>query len=248
MVNLCIGRNSFYFGNRTIRKHRIDSRIVSATFITLTKGKNQMKRITLILILLLSSSTCFAIVNFTSKTGNLVMREVSVDGSTVYDSVTLQLDLANGTFTILDATLKDTSFSETALEIMTFNGVKVDFMGCSLSEYNQISCMTKVTSINKDQAMAAAGASNVYPPSSSTAASPSKLFDNLGNEYSPSTVTALDQSGSDSLRFNMIQGVPVKVKFIFNNINPTATSISAFQPSFAPVTGVFSGNFRNIAF
>lgn len=207
-----------------------------------------MKKIALILTLLLSSSACFAIVNFTSNTGNLVMREVSVDGSTVYDSVTLQLNLANGTFTILDATLKDTSFSEAALDTMTFNGVKLDFMGCSLSGYNQISCMTKITSINKDQAMAAAGASNVYPPSSSTAASPSKLFDNLGNEYSPSTVTALDQSGSDSLRFNMIQGVPVKVKFIFNNINPAATSISAFQPSFAPVTGVFSGNFRNIAF
>ena len=50
-----------------------------------------MKKLALILTLLLSSSTCFAIVNFTSETGNLVMREVSVDGSTVYDSVTLQL-------------------------------------------------------------------------------------------------------------------------------------------------------------
>jgi hypothetical protein len=207
-----------------------------------------MKKIVLILTLLLSSSTCFAIVNFTSKTGNLVMREVSVDGSTVYDSVTLQLNLTNGTFTILDATLKDTSFSETALDTMTVNGVKLDFMGCALSGYNQISCMTKVTSINKDQTIGVAGTSNTYIVSSSSSVSPSTLFDNLGNEYNPSTVSALDQSGSYNLYFNMIQGVPVKVKFIFNNINPAATSISAFQPSFAPETGVFSGNFRNIAF
>ena len=199
-----------------------------------------MKKIALILTLLLSSSTCFAIVNFTSSTGNLVMREVSVDGSTVYDSVTLQLNLATGTFTILDATLKDTSFSETALDTMTFNGVKVDFMGCALSGYNQISCMTKVTSINKDQKMIVSGYDRYILPS--------KLFDNLSSEYQPSTVTALDQSGSGSLTFNIIQGVPVKVKFIFNDINPVATSISAFQPRFAPDTGAFTGNFRDIEF
>lgn len=199
-----------------------------------------MKKIALILTLLLSSSTCFAIVNFTSKTGNLVMREVSVDGSTVYDSVTLQLNLANGTFTILDATLKDTSFSETALDTLTHNGVKVDFMGCALTGYNQISCMTKVTSINKDQKMIASGSDRFILPS--------KLFDNLSNEYNPSTVTALDQSGSSSLTFNIIQGVPVKVKFIYNNINPAAISISAFKPRFAPDTGAFTGNFRDIEF
>jgi len=205
-----------------------------------------MKKIALILTLLLSSSTCFAIVNFTSETGNLVMREVSVDGSTVYDSVTLQLNLATGTFTILDATLKDTSFSETALDTLTFNGVKVDFMGCALTGYNQISCMTKVTSINKDQKMTAGGTASLYTVDGLS--TPSKLFDNLGNEYSPSTVTALDQSNSGYLEFNIIQGVPVKVKFIFNDINPSATSISTFQPTFIPDTGKFSGNFRDIEF
>lgn len=201
-----------------------------------------MKKIALILTLLLSSSTCFAIVNFTSKTGNLVMREVSVDGSTVYDSVTLQLNLANGTFTILDATLKDTSFSETALDTMTFNGVKLDFMGCALSGKNQISCMTEITSINKDQKIRVFGEGTVINNF------PSELFDNLSNEYSPSTVTALDQSGSGFLDFNIIQGVPVKVKFIYNNINPAATSISAFKPYFIPETGAFEGNFRDIEF
>ncbi len=199
-----------------------------------------MKKIALILTLLLSSTTCFAIVNFTSSDGTLVMREVSVDGSTVYDSVTLQLNLANGTFTVLDATLKDTSFSETALDTTTFNGVKVDFMGCALSGKNQITCKTKVTSINKDQKMEVEGYnSDRYL---------SKLFDNLSNEYHPSTVTALDKSASSYLTFNIIQGVPVEVKFIYNNINPSATSISAFQPYFYPDTGGFIANFRDIAF
>ncbi|MBS0424690.1 MAG: hypothetical protein JSR71_09785 [Proteobacteria bacterium] len=202
-----------------------------------------MKKIALILTLLLSSSTCFAIVNFTSKTGNLVMREVSVDGSTVYDSVTLQLNLANGTFTILDATLKDTSFSETALDTTTLNGVKVDFMGCALSGKNQITCKTKVTSINKDQTVEVEGSTSYHYGGDS-----SKLFDNLGNEYNSSTVTALDKSGSDRLVFNIIQGVPVEIKFIYNNINPAATSISAFKPYFYPETGLIIGNFRDIAF
>lgn len=118
--------------------------------------------------------------------------------------MTLQLNLANGPFTTLDATLKDTSFSETALDIMTFNGVKVDFMGCALSGYNQISCMTKVTSINKDQKIPVSGSYDF------SGFDPSKLFDNLSNEYNPSTLTALDQSDSAYLDFNIIQGGQLK--------------------------------------
>jgi len=49
----------------------------------------KMKKLLLILSLMAVSNTCFAIVNFTSSNGTLVMRDVSVDGSTVYDSVTL---------------------------------------------------------------------------------------------------------------------------------------------------------------
>ena len=39
-----------------------------------------------------------------------------------------------------------------------------------------------------------------------------------------------DRSGSLGLTFNAIQGMPIEVKFIFNNIDPAATSISSFQP------------------
>lgn len=46
----------------------------------------------------------------------LAIPDVSVDGSTTYDNVTLQLNLANGTFTIQDATVNNTLFSETPIQ------------------------------------------------------------------------------------------------------------------------------------
>lgn len=197
-----------------------------------------MKKLLLGLSLLVISSSCLAIVNFTSSNGTLVMRDVSVDGTTTYDSVTLQLNLANGTFTILDATLADNSFSSTAIDTLTQDGIKIDFMGCALSGKNQITCLTKVVSLTKDQPI--------------TIPSFNKLFDNQSKEYSTSTVTALDKSGS-FLSFNAIQGIPIEVKFIFNNIDPAATSISSFQPQIRLSTGLLSfidvqSDFRDIAF
>ncbi len=164
------------------------------------------------------------------------MRDVSVDGTTLYDSVTLQLNLANGTFTIVDATLSDNSFSSTAIDTLTQDGIKVDFMGCTLSGKNQITCMTKVVSLTKDQLINAYGSTL------------SKLFDNQSKEYSTSTVTALDKSGSVSLSFNAIQGIPIEVKFIFNNIDPAATSISSFQPWISNGFSNIQPDFRDIEF
>lgn len=188
------------------------------------------------------SSTCFAIVNFTSSTGTLVMRDVSVDGNTTYDSVTLQLNLANGTFTVLDATLKDTTFSETVLDSITSSGVKIDLYGCALSGKNQITCKIKVTSTTQDQVMNVIGPAQIYHGFSTS------LFDNLSQEYTPSTLTALNTTDSSSLTINIIQGIPVEVKFIFNNINPAATSIAAFKPYFSFNTGSFLAVFRDIKF
>ncbi|MCG7757412.1 MAG: hypothetical protein LZF63_12240 [Nitrosomonas sp.] len=178
-----------------------------------------MKKLLLGLSLLVMSSSCFAIVNFTSSNGALVMRDVSVDGTTLYDSVTLKLDLATGTFTILDATLADNSFSATPLDTLTQNGIKTDFMGCKLSGKNQITCMTKVVSLTKDRLIII----GQFGSGGGT------IFDNQSKEYISSTVTALDKSGG-VLDFNAIQGIPIEVKFIFNDIDPAATSISSFQP------------------
>lgn len=177
-----------------------------------------MKKIMLTLCLMIMSASSFAIVNFSTSTGALVMRDVVVDDTTVYDSVTLQLNLANGTFTILDATLRDTTFENAVVDSVTESGLKVDFYGCALTGKNQITCMTKIVALNKDARMTIGTGQSV-------------LFDNLSNEYLLSTAIALDKAGI-ILDLNLIQGIPVEVKFIYNNVSSQATSISSFRPIF----------------
>lgn len=192
----------------------------------------------LTLWLMIMSASSFAIVNFSTSTGALVMRDVVVDDTTVYDSVILQLNLANGTFTILDATLRDTTFENTVVDSVTEEGLKVDFYGCALSGKNQITCMTKIVALNQDLNVIAG----------QVRFDSDRLFDNLSNGYQVSTITALDKTGL-SVNFVLIQGIPVEVKFIFNSINPQATSISSFRPSFHNVSiGLVTPDFRNIDF
>lgn len=194
-----------------------------------------MKKIMLTLCLMIMSASSFAIVNFSTGTGALVMRDVVVDDTTVYDSVTLQLNLANGTFTILDATLRDTTFENAVVDSVTESGLKVDFYGCALTGKNQITCMTKIVALNKDMGIGTGGFGVT------------KLFDNLSNEYTISTATALDKAGPN-LQFTLIQGIPVEVKFIFNNINAQATSISRFNPWFFGNNAEVYPEFRDVDF
>ncbi|MFZ1850701.1 MAG: hypothetical protein WAU15_00430 [Nitrosomonas sp.] len=199
-----------------------------------------MRKIALVLSLLLISTYSFATANFTSGTGVFVVPDVSVDGTKNYKSVTLQLNFANNTFTILDATEKDTSFSPTALDSITGNGLKAEFYGCARSGHNQITCLTKIVSTTVDQKM------TLNLTFNSGYSYPSQLFDDLGKEYK-ATVSALDKSDR-SLVINLIQGVPVEVKFVFDDIDIQAKSISAFKPHFTGDSGVIEGNFRNISF
>lgn len=63
-----------------------------------------MRNFLLSLSFVVFSSSSFATGSFSCETGSLVIRNLNVDGTTIYDSVKLQLNLANGTFTILDTT------------------------------------------------------------------------------------------------------------------------------------------------
>lgn len=195
-----------------------------------------MRKIALVLSLLLISTYSFATANFTSGTGVFVVPDVSVDGTKNYKSVTLQLNFANNTFTILDATEKDTSFSPTALDSITGNGLKAEFYGCARSGHNQITCLTKIVSTTTD--MSVLINHNLR----------SKLFDNLGREYA-AEISAFDTS-NNAIDVNLILGVPVEVKFIFKDIDIQATSVSAFKPSYYNRdNGKFiDGDFRNIGF
>jgi len=196
----------------------------------------------LLICLLLISTTSHATANFTSATGVFLVPNVSVNGTTNYESVTLQLDLSNGTFSVLDATPKDTSFSDEALETLTSNGLKVDFYGCASTGFNQVSCKVKVVSTGSDQSIYVLSDTNAFGNGNDTSA-----FDNLGREYKP-TVTAFDKSSSVSLEFNLLQGVPAEVKFIFDDFDIQATSIAAFKPFFYFNKSIIEGNFRNISF
>ncbi len=168
----------------------------------------------------------------------MVIPDVSVDGATNYESVTLQLNLATGAFSILDATPKDTSFSPVVLGTMSGGGVKADFHGCVRSGHNQLTCLMKVVSLNNDASI------YVYPELS-------QLFDNLSKKYIASSAAALDKISegfSNILSFRAIQGIPIDVKFIYNNIDPSASLISVFQPNFTLNARDTTGNFRNIDF
>ena len=203
-----------------------------------------MKKIVLIIAFWAISTVSHATANFTSATGVFLVPDVSVDGTSHYHTVTLQLDFATKSFMILDATPKDNSFSDTPLETLTSNGLKVDFFGCAMTGHNQISCLTKVVSINNDQEIFA----NASTASFGVYADPAQIFDNLGREYE-ADVTAFDLTSGGYLSLNLIQGIPAEIIFIINNFDIQATSIAAFKPSF--VTGNnqnVDGDFRNISF
>ena len=95
---------------------------------------------------------------------------------------------------------------------------------------NQVTCMMKVAGLNSNVELFVAGNTPKF----------SKIFDNLGNEYNVSTIIALDKistvtdSGNTgpSLQFRGLRNIPVEVKFIYNSVDPAATTISSFQPTF----------------
>lgn len=192
-----------------------------------------MKNFLLSLSFVIFSSSSFAIGNFNSETGVLVIRNLSIDGISTYDNVKLQLNLATGNFTILDITLNPIvpellkTFSETPLHTFTSDDsdIKIDFMGCSVTatdlglRQNQIMCKTDVISLKSDEEILTVGENY--------------LIDNLGNEYFRQlTIVALDKPNAGIAKFNAIQRVPVSVIYVFNGIDFGVTSISTFNSSF----------------
>lgn len=200
-----------------------------------------MKKALFILILLMMNSSSFAVVIFSSSTGNLVMRDVSIDDRLpLYDSVTLNLNLATGTFTIVEAIEKAiSSFPESPIDTFTESDFKVDLHGCIETGRNEVTCLTRVVSLVGDKTVTMSSLSN-------------PLYDNFSSEYRFDTnIEVLSKSYMGVFQFHVIRGIPVDVKFIYKNIDPEATSISLFSPEFSAFTGTFSGGvvrpkFRNL--
>ncbi len=213
-----------------------------------------MRNFLLSLSFVVFSSSSFATGNFSSETGSLVIRNLNVDGTTICDTVKLQLNLANGTFTILDTTKQDTPsdafISKTVIDTLVKDNVKIDFMGCIISFRDQqhtgnnqfitvkqqITCKTEIVSLIETQGIHVVGNYS------------SNLVDNLGNEYKLTTAIALDQSAARLLQINAIQGIPVAVKFIYDNVDPSATSISEFKFEVVfsnPKFNIIEANFKD---
>ncbi len=199
----------------------------------------QMKKFFLIINLLFISNFCFASSSYTSNNGTLVISNLSVDGETNYSKATIQLDIANGTFKILDLTPKALTISQTPLNTFEQQGLKFDFFGCSRSGLNQVSCHIDITNNQNDRNVGISPGINA------------SLFGNHGRLYR-SIVTALGETsdGVNPLFPLLIRSIPVRVVYIYNNINIHTTSFAAFLPSFfiSDSNLTIQGDFRNISF
>lgn len=186
--------------------------------------------------------------NFNSGTGVLVIPDVTVDGQSFYDSVTLKLDMSTRTFSVISATPKNPKLSDVPLQVFDSDGVTVGFNGCYRSGTNQVTCQATVTNLNNDADMAFAAA--FYSGSLSSFSSiKTTLYDNFGAPYTGS-VTALNKTDASSVSGMVLQGVPVRVTYVFTNVDSRATSIAAFSPAFAyaPTRKGFVATFKNISF
>jgi len=205
-----------------------------------------MRKIVLFCIASLCSGISMATSNFNSQTGILVIPDVNVDGQTVYDSVTLQLNLGNGTFSVLNANPKPSTIFDTPQEPQ-FNteGYTIGLFGCKTSGTNQITCYMQVVNNEADRELW------VFADPAFGLSPDSLLFDNLNNTYKAASITYTDVTSSQFVRVPLLfQGIPIKISMVFEGININASSISTFKPAFRDIKSgrEFYGTFEDIDF
>lgn len=205
-----------------------------------------MRRLVTVLVIWITSSICYATANLNTETGILVVPDVKVDGNLDLSSITLQLDTNKGTFRLLDITPEFTSFSDTPLDSVVSDGLKIDFLGCARNSASRVICRTTISRTDtvqdflKEQVL----------PNIAEVRNPRKsiIIDNLGQQYEAiaSVYGELDELGF--LTINLIEGVAIDVDFHFANLNNQAT-ISTFNPIFFfdKVNKVIDATFTNIS-
>ncbi|NOT84957.1 MAG: hypothetical protein HOP02_09355 [Methylococcaceae bacterium] len=199
-----------------------------------------MKKIALFGIAALCSGASLATSNYTSSSGIVVIPDVNVNGTALYDSVTLRLD-SNGTYSVLNVQPKNKTISDTPLDTLTTEGFTVSFLGCGTTGTNEITCYLRVVNNELDRP--------VYIHGYYNSTFQSILYDDLNNSYAASSVTFTNKTDSSQVGATLIQGVPANASILFKNINIRAKSISAFKPSFDYSNNKqFVGNFKNIKF
>lgn len=219
------------------------------------------------------SITCFAGASYNDSTGMLTIPEVAVDGTTViYGDVKLQMDMMQGTFVIQSAIEKNIKFPEAPLQTRIVDGsLEIKFFGCKRSGSSQIICMERYFNSTQDVRINIFGDKNnavnfyknydvnVRPvPDFLTEElnkgySPSYAIDNLGNEYSPTSITTRGKSDISLINFPLLKDKEIEVRYAYNNIHPDAASLSLFSPlvisrqNDESTTAIFE-NYKNINF
>jgi hypothetical protein len=180
-----------------------------------------MKKIALFCIAGLFSGVSMANGKFTSSNGYFVVPKVNVDDQTFYDSVTLQLNFTNGTFSVVNAKPKPPTIFETPLEPQ-FNaeGYTIGLLGCESSGSSQITCHLQVVNNEADREL------RVFANNGSQV---SLLFDNLNNSVTAASLTFANKTSTNFVETTLFQGQPVKISMVFTGININASSISTLK-------------------
>lgn len=160
---------------------------------------------------------------------------MNVDDKTYYDSVTLQLNFNNGTFSIVNAKPKSSTLFAKPLEPQ-FNaaeGFTIGFLGCEKSGENEITCHMLVVNHDANFSQMAAIATlfdNGIPKEAG-----SMLQDNLYNTYIAKSVTFNNKTDSFSVTGTLVKDIAVKLSMVFTGIDKNARSILVFKPWFATI-------------
>ena len=184
----------------------------------------------------------YAISNFSSGTGVLVVPRVDFDGNTYYDNVSLELNLETGTFKILNTTPTVPPKPDQIIETQTVEKFSLGFQGCFRAGRNEVHCYMKITNTDFDKTLSV----NISAFTGGTNTNYSKLYDNLSNEYNASKITiANTEVNRNDGEAQLIKGIPAIAVFIFKDVSPSAKTLTLFQPGFTADNLKFDGDFRS---
>ncbi len=122
------------------------------------------------------------------------------------------------------------------------NGYRFDFQSCTLSNRN-VECDITVRTPNTDKTLI------LYPHHGVNLTS--SAFDNLGNQYYPSSIMLGNKDSTNrnrSIKGRLIQGITTKIKVFFENVSSETSSISLLELQAEDNRKRFKVQFRNIPF
>ncbi len=140
------------------------------------------------------------------------------------------------------AVIRPQSKPSTRGRMVVSNGYRFDFQSCTLSNRN-VECDITVRTPNTDKTLI------LYPHHGVNLTS--SAFDNLGNQYYPSSIMLGNKDSTNrnrSIKGRLIQGITTKIKVFFENVSSETSSISLLELQAEDNRKRFKVQFRNIPF